>query len=45
MGPEEWQFVPERHGIPAAVAGFTSESLLAATYSALRQLLERNNFV
>ena len=22
MGPEEWQFVPEQHGIPAAVAGF-----------------------
>ena len=30
MGPEEWAFVPERHGIPAAVAGFTSETLLAA---------------
>ncbi|NIR59627.1 MAG: hydrogenase formation protein HypD [Gammaproteobacteria bacterium] len=37
MGPEEWRFVPERHGIPAAVAGFTAESLLAAFYSTLRQ--------
>ena len=40
MGPEEWAFVPERHRIPAAIAGFTSESLLAGTYSVLRQLLE-----
>ena len=31
MGPEEWVFVPERHGIPAAVAGFTAASLLAAS--------------
>ncbi len=40
MGPEEWTFVVERHGLPAAVAGFTSESLLAAMYSVLRQQLE-----
>jgi hydrogenase expression/formation protein HypD len=40
MGPEEWSFVPDRHRIPSAIAGFTPESLLAATYSVLRQLLE-----
>jgi hydrogenase expression/formation protein HypD len=45
MGPEEWAFVPERHGIPAAVAGFTAESLLAAFYSVLRQLAEGPPFL
>jgi hydrogenase expression/formation protein HypD len=45
MGPEEWAFVPERHGIPAAVAGFTPESLLAAFYSVLRQHLEGRAFL
>jgi len=40
MGPEEWSFVVEQHGLPAAIAGFTSESLLAAMYSTLRQLVE-----
>jgi hydrogenase expression/formation protein HypD len=45
MGPEEWQFVVERHGIPAAVAGFTPESLLAAMYSTLRQLIEGQRFL
>jgi len=45
MGPEEWQFVPERHGIPAAVAGFTPETLLAAFYSTLRQLVEGRPFL
>lgn len=38
MGPEEWEFVFEKHGIPAAIAGFTPESLLAAMYSVLQQL-------
>ena len=38
MGPEEWQFVIDQHRLPAAVAGFTPESLLAAFYSVLRQL-------
>lgn len=38
MGPEEWQFVIDQHKLPAAIAGFTSESLLAAFYSVLRQL-------
>ena len=45
MGPEEWQFVPEQHGIPSAVAGFTSESLLAAIYSVLRQRQEGGCFL
>jgi hydrogenase expression/formation protein HypD len=39
MGPEEWRFVPEKHGIPAAIAGFTSDSLLDAVYAVLRQSL------
>lgn len=39
MGPEEWSFVAERYGLPIAVAGFTAESLLAATYYVLTQLL------
>lgn len=45
MGPEEWEFVVETHRIPAAVAGFTPESLLAATYSVLRQLLDGRLFL
>jgi hydrogenase expression/formation protein HypD len=45
MGPEEWNFVPEKHGLPAAVAGFTPASLLAALYSVLRQRLERRAFL
>lgn len=39
MGPEEWEFVADRHGIPTAIAGFTAESLLAAVYSVLDQRL------
>lgn len=45
MGPEEWEFVPEKHGIPAAVAGFNTESLLAAFYSVLRQVIENRPFL
>ena len=45
MGPEEWAFVTEQHAIPAAVAGFTPVSLLAATYSVMRQLLEKECFL
>jgi hydrogenase expression/formation protein HypD len=45
MGPEEWSFVVESHRIPAAVAGFTPESLLAAMYSTLRQMLEGRPFL
>jgi hydrogenase expression/formation protein HypD len=37
MGPEEWEFVPEQHRIPAAIAGFEADSLLAATYAVLQQ--------
>jgi hydrogenase expression/formation protein HypD len=40
MGPEEWSFVVERHGLPASIAGFTPDSLLAAIYSVVRQRLE-----
>ena len=45
MGPEEWAFVTEKHGIPAAVAGFTPDSLLAAFYSVLRQVIEKRPFL
>ena len=45
MGPEEWEFVAEKHGIPSAVAGFTPESLLAAMYSVLRQVIEKRSFL
>lgn len=45
MGPEEWRFVPEEHGIPSAVAGFEAGSLLAALYSVLRQYLEGYAFL
>ena len=40
MGPEEWEFVPERHKIPSAVAGFEPGSLLAAIYSVLKQFVD-----
>jgi hydrogenase expression/formation protein HypD len=45
MGPEEWQFVVDKHDIPAAVAGFTPESLVAAMYSVLRQLRDKRHFL
>ena len=45
MGPEEWAFVVEKHNIPAAVAGFQPESLLAAMYSTLRQLNDERYFL
>ncbi len=45
MGPEEWQFVVDKHNIPAAVAGFQPESLLAAMYSTLRQLNDERYFL
>ena len=45
MGPEEWQFVVDKHDIPAAVAGFTPSSLLAAMYSVLRQLGDDRYFL
>ena len=37
MGPEEWEFVSARHRIPAAIAGFRADTLLAAMVSVLRQ--------
>ncbi len=45
MGPEEWEFVVDKHDIPAAIAGFTPASLLAAMYSVLRQLSEDRHFL
>ena len=45
MGPEEWQFVVDKHGMPAAIAGFTAESLLAAMYSVIRQSLDQHYFL
>ena len=45
MGPEEWQFVVDRHGLPAAVSGFAPVSLLASLYSVLRQHLEGHRFL
>ena len=45
MGPEEWEFVVQDHDIPAAVAGFTPDSLLAAMYSVVRQLRDGRHFL
>lgn len=45
MGPEEWTFVSRDHHIPSAVAGFTTDSLLAALYSVLRQHIEKRAFL
>jgi len=39
MGPEEWEFVPKQHSMPAAIAGFRPETLLAALYRVLCQYL------
>jgi hydrogenase expression/formation protein HypD len=45
MGPEEWQFVVDKHGIPTAIAGFRPDTLLAAMYSVLRQLQDGKPFL
>ncbi|MDD2659280.1 MAG: hydrogenase formation protein HypD [Methylococcales bacterium] len=45
MGSEEWRFVVDQHHLPAAIAGFTPESLLDAIYSVLRQLIEHKVFL
>ncbi len=45
MGANEWQFVVNKHHLPAAVAGFNTESLLAAFYSVIRQKLEDRLFL
>ena len=39
MGSEEWRFVPERHKMPAAVAGFRPDTLLVALYSVMSQYI------
>ena len=45
MGPEEWQFVVDKHQLPCAIAGFTTNSLLAAIYSTLKQLIDENLYL
>jgi len=45
MGADEWQFVVRDHHMPAAIGGFTAESLAAALYSVLRQHLEGSPFL
>ena len=45
MGFEQWRFVTTKYQIPTAVAGFTSESLLCALYSVLRQHIENTIFL
>jgi hydrogenase expression/formation protein HypD len=45
MGPEEWDFVASKHRIPAAVAGFRADTLLAAMVSVLRQLRDGEPFL
>ncbi len=45
MGPEQWRFVADEHHIPAAIGGFTPETLLAAMYSTLRQISEGECFL
>jgi hydrogenase expression/formation protein HypD len=45
MGPEQWQFVVDKHDIPAAVSGFRPDTLLAAMYSVLRQLRDGRCFL
>ncbi len=40
MGPEAWEFVAGKHGIPAAIAGFRPDTLLAAIYSVLKQRVD-----
>jgi hydrogenase expression/formation protein HypD len=45
MGPEEWEFVADKHGIPAAVAGFRPDTLLQAMVSVLKQLETGKHFL
>ncbi len=45
MGSAEWQFVVDKHQIPTAIAGFTPESLLAASYSVIRQKIDDSIFL
>jgi hydrogenase expression/formation protein HypD len=45
MGPEEWRFVVDNHRLPAAIAGFRPDTLLAAMYSVIRQLRDGRFFL
>ncbi len=45
MGGNEWQFVIDDYHMPAAIAGFTPQSLLAGFYSTLRQTIEDKPFL
>lgn len=45
MGLEEWSFIVGEFGLPAAAAGFTPDSLLAAIYSVLRQRMDGTLFL
>lgn len=45
MGASEWNFVVNQHRIPTAVAGFSTENLLAAVYSVVRQIKEQRCFL
>lgn len=45
MGTQEWEFVPNRHHLPAAIAGFRADTLLAAIYSVARQLVSDRCFL
>jgi hydrogenase expression/formation protein HypD len=45
MGSQEWDFVAHKHGIASAIAGFAPDSLLAAIYSVLRQLIDGRAFL
>lgn len=40
MGPEEWQFVPEQHGLATAIAGFSAEGFLGALHAVIVQMME-----
>ncbi|WP_280546195.1 carbamoyltransferase HypF [Halomonas sp. 11-S5] len=41
MGAEQWRFVPEAHGLPTAVAGFTPGLILAGLHAVFQQALDR----
>ena len=40
MGPEEWDFVATQHGMPAAIAGFRPDTLLAAMLTVVKQYID-----
>ncbi|MCK2184701.1 carbamoyltransferase HypF [Halomonas getboli] len=40
MGADQWRFVPEDHGLPTAVAGFTPALILAGLHAVLVQVAE-----